>query len=105
MNTIAVTTIGVQELKEIIETIIESKLSIYLKKGSQFATDDSEQELITRNEVAKKLRISLPTLSMLTKSGAIKGYRVGRRVLYRWGEVKNALPQIEYLKYKRKDLK
>jgi excisionase family DNA binding protein len=105
MNTIAVTTIGVQELKEIIESTIESKLSIYLKQESQLTLDDSEQELITRNEVAKKLRISLPTLSTLTKSGTIKGYRIGRRVLYKWSEVKNALPEIGYFKYKRKDLK
>jgi excisionase family DNA binding protein len=103
MKDITVVTIGVEELKEIITHLIESKLSPVIAQSSQHK--ESENELITREETAKKLRISLPTLGELTKAGFIKGYRIGRRVLYKWGEVENDLQQINYTKYQRKDLK
>lgn len=105
MNIVTVTTIGIEELKQIIEDSIENKLSIYLNKNTEIIPEVFEQELITRKELAKKLRISLPTLNTLTKSGTIISYRVGRRVLYKWNEVNLSLQKINYSKYKRKDLK
>lgn len=103
MKDIAVVTIGVDELREIITTIIDLKLTPIVESSSQ--VQKTIDELITRRELIKKLHISLPTLGELTKSGIIKSYRVGRRVLYNWEEVKNNLQQANYTKYQRKDLK
>lgn len=103
MKDIAVITIGIEEFKEIINNIIDCKLTPLLEQSSQVSEENAE--LITRQELAKKLHISLPTLAELTKSGAIKGYRIRRRILYNWYEVKNDLQQINYQKYHRKDLK
>ena len=58
-------------------------------------------ELLTRNETAKYLGVSLPTLNDWTKTGKVKGYRIGGRVRYKKVDVLNALHQIETFKYKR----
>ena len=55
----------------------------------------------TRKQVASKLHISLPTLNELTKTGALTGYKIQGRVLYKWDEVDKALIRIESNKYKR----
>lgn len=103
MKDITVVTVGLEELKEIITHVIDAKLTPVVRQS--ILREDIDDELITRQETAKKLHISLPTLSELTKGGFIKGYRIGRRVLYKWQEVKNDLQQINYQKYHRKDLK
>lgn len=41
-----------------------------------------EPILLTTDELAKKLRITPPTLRKALKSKGIKGYRVGRAVRY-----------------------
>jgi excisionase family DNA binding protein len=56
---------------------------------------------LTKGETAARLRLSLPTLQRLTASGTLKGYRIGRRVLFRTDEVEEALKSIGTLKYKR----
>jgi excisionase family DNA binding protein len=42
---------------------------------------------LTRDEVAAKLRVSLPTLHKYEKNGLIKGQRIGRRVVFSEGEI------------------
>ncbi len=56
-----------------------------------------KDKYITRREVADKISISLPTLNEYTKTGKLKAYRIGGRVLYKESEVEAAL--IE--KYRR----
>lgn len=55
----------------------------------------------TREEVAKLLKITLPTLNFYTKRGIIKGSRLGTRVLYDEESVKQAVKEIPAQKYKR----
>jgi excisionase family DNA binding protein len=55
----------------------------------------------TREEVANILHISKPTLNNLTKTGVLKAYRVGSRVLYNLAEVEESLTRINTNKYKR----
>ena len=52
-------------------------------------------ELLTRQQTAERLKISLPTLNELTKNGKITGYRIGNRVRYKAIEVQQALTQIK----------
>lgn len=102
-DNIAVITIGVDELKEIMSNMLDSKLTSLL--AQPLNSSQSEDQLITRKELAERLYMSLPTVSELTKSGKITGYRIGRRILYKWQEVINNLQQANYTKYQRKDLK
>jgi hypothetical protein len=55
----------------------------------------------TRQEVAKAIHVSLPTLNSLTKYGILQGYRLGGRILYKWDEIDSALTQVETLKYRK----
>ncbi|GAB3509826.1 hypothetical protein GCM10027341_47370 [Spirosoma knui] len=59
------------------------------------------ENLSTRQKTAKQLNISLPTLDDYTRRGIIRGYRVGRRVLYRPEDVEAALTEINSIKYQR----
>ncbi|HLN22112.1 MAG TPA: helix-turn-helix domain-containing protein [Bacteroidales bacterium] len=59
------------------------------------------QEYITKQEAAEKLRSSLPTIQRLIKSGKIKAYRFGRRVLFKSDEIESCLQEVAALKYKR----
>jgi len=54
------------------------------------------QEYITRQETAKFLRISLPTLRAWTISGRLKSYRIGSRVRYRKSEVIASLKELPF---------
>jgi hypothetical protein len=57
----------------------------------------------TRKEVAKELKISLPTLNELTKTGIIKSYRISGRVLYKWEEVMLAVTEVKTSKYRHNE--
>lgn len=56
---------------------------------------------LTKQEVADKLRLSLATVKRMTTDGSIKGYRVGRRLLFKSDEIEASLTKIQALKYKR----
>ena len=58
--------------------------------------------ILTRQEAARMLNVSLPTLHFWTKEGIVKGTRIGSRVRYRLTDIEAALVDIESLKYKRK---
>lgn len=53
----------------------------------------------TRKEVAKQLKISLPTLNDWSKRGLIKSYMIGGRVLYKANEIEQSLNQVKTVKY------
>ncbi|MEO6303779.1 MAG: helix-turn-helix domain-containing protein, partial [Bacteroidia bacterium] len=46
-----------------------------------------EDKLLSRKEIAKYLKISLPTLNDWTKKGLVSSYRIGSRILYKKSEV------------------
>ena len=56
---------------------------------------------ITRQEAAGILHITLPTLLAWTLDGKVKGYRIGRRVLYKKNEVEQAVIAISINKKTR----
>lgn len=78
-----------EELKSIIKLAIKD----YLSESITNQMDD----LLTRKEAAKILRISLPTLNYWTKKGIIKAKRINSRVRYSESDVKAALQN--YNKY------
>lgn len=52
-------------------------------------------KLFTRREAANELRISLPTLKKHTKTGKVKAYRIGGKVMYRADELAASLKKIK----------
>lgn len=104
MENTVLTAISFEELQNKFAEIVEDKIKNLLTTNFK-QEEDSSKQYATREEVSKRLRISLPTLNTLTKDGIIKSYRIGRRVLYKWEEVEGILQEISATKFKRKDLK
>ncbi len=60
------------------------------------ATPQLENEFITRDEVCKLLNFNKTTLHTHTRSGKLKSYGIGNRVLYRRCEVLEAVKPINH---------
>lgn len=105
MENVVITAIPLADLKIEFAKIVEDKIKNLLAENSR-QEQNNREKFATRQEVAERLRISLPTLNSLTKKGVIKGYRLSgsRRVSYKWEEVESVLQEINTTKYKRKDL-
>lgn len=95
MNNLILSQIPINELTDIISETI--------KKELQNISPEPEPvpEFITRNEAAKMLGITLPTLHEWTKKEIIKGYRISTRIRYKKSEILEAVKQIHTLKYGR----
>lgn len=77
--------ITTEEFFEKIESIIDKKLEE--KLAQQNLKKDLTNRYITREEVSKLLRISLPTLTDWCKIGIVKSYKIGNRVLFKEFEI------------------
>ena len=95
MQTLQIQNLEVKELQELIENSVKNVLEQTVSKK------EPETELLTRNEVAKMLQISLVTLTEWIKQGKIPALRIGTRVRFKKGEVLNSLKEIQTLKYGR----
>lgn len=104
MENVVFTAIPLHELEHKFAQIVEDKIKNLLSENTRNYENIKEQ-YATRHEVSKRLRISLPTLNTFTKQGILNGYRMGRRVLYKWDEVEAVLQEITSTKYKRKDFR
>ena len=79
----------------LIEKITEA---IYQKLTSEQVTKKKDQ-LLTRQQAAKMLQVSLPTLNIWTKNGIIQARRINSRVRYFSADIDLALQN--YNKYGR----
>jgi excisionase family DNA binding protein len=93
MTAVTITQITPPEL----QSIIEASLIKILSQGKTFIAPESG-DLITRQEAAGLLHITLPTLLTYTLSGRVNGYRIGRRVLYKKSEILDAVTLISTTK-------
>ena len=96
MGQILVSGITVNELLSQVEQLIDAKFSIFPKK------ENDQPEYLSRKEVAKLLKITLPTLHDWTKLGFLKSYKMGSRVLYKLSEVKETLEKAQTYKHKKR---
>ncbi len=94
-NAILIQNMNTDELKSLIGEAVENKLQSFNPKPQP------KEKYLTRHETAKALRVSLPTLNVLTKTGKIAGYRIGGRVLYKETDVDTSLKQIVTSKFRR----
>ena len=93
-NSTLIQNVSAEELTENIRTIIREELSTLNLKNPA-------PRYLSRLEVAELLKISLPTLNEYTRTGVIKGCRVGSRVLYDEAQIREAVKEIPSLKYRR----
>lgn len=89
METIQIQNITVGELREMISETLAETLT---KKEEKKPTGP---EYFTRAQVKDLLHVSFPTLNELTRTGKIKGYKIGGRVLYKANEIEAALISIQ----------
>lgn len=89
-----------------IENLTQDDLTAIIRNAvrDELAGVQPEQKpaFLTRAEAATMLHLTLPTLHAYTKSGVIKGRKVGRRVLYSEEDIKAAVQDIPTLKYSRR---
>lgn len=93
-NSILIQNLTADELFDNLRSVIREELSLISPKELQ-------PQYLSRHEVATLLKISLPTLNEYTRTGIIKGSRIGTRILYAEADVKEAVKAIPTLKYRR----
>lgn len=94
MDNLILTTIPEKDFLELISTAIRSEMATFQSQVSEPAQD----EYLTRKQTASKLQVSLVTLHQWTKTGTLKGYRIGARVRYKLIEVEHALKAMRTIK-------
>lgn len=62
---------------------------------------DESISYLSRKEVCKLLKISMPTLSKYYQMGIIKGMRVGSRILFTEEGIRDALKEIPNQRFRR----
>lgn len=100
-----------KEMKDVFEDILGRKLGDCTIggciDGEEFSLSDFQkpkksienaprEKYLTRGEVARFLKISLPTLHRYTKDSILKSYRIGGKVRYKLEEVENALKERNF---------
>lgn len=97
MTQILLNGISLDEFKKLLIETLESRFKVNEVQSKV----QSNQKYLSRVEVAKLLKISLPTLNEWTKIGHLQSYRIGNRVLYKTEEIDESLSKVMNLKYKR----
>jgi hypothetical protein len=93
------TEVTLEELKEVFRECMKEEMQIFQRPPP---TPPPEDGLFTPNQTAKKLGISLPTLSKWKKLGLIDFCRVGiRSIRYKSSAIEKALRSVK--KYGRLD--
>ncbi|MEB8328315.1 helix-turn-helix domain-containing protein [Flavobacteriaceae bacterium KMM 6897] len=85
-----------EDLPKAMETVLEKITSIQqeledIKKNLQ---PKEPMELLTREETAEYLKISLSTLWHWSKRGILSSYGIGNRVFYKRSEIESSLIRI-----------
>jgi hypothetical protein len=90
MENLILTKITAEELSQMITNAVnEAVKNINIEQPIT-----PSQELLSRKEVADKLKISLVTLNDWTKKGIVNSYAIGGRILYKASEINKKLTKI-----------
>ena len=90
MNQIFLNGITLQQLAEALAPLLQPQ------QGKQSEQTEPENEFVTRDEVCKLLSFNKTSLWKHTKSGKLKSYGIGNRVLYNRAEVLEAVKPINH---------
>jgi hypothetical protein len=81
---------------------IKQMIREVLSETKEHTATPSETRFLTRHQVCELLHISLTTLDSYSKKGAIKGSRIGTRILYASDDIHKAVREMPNLRYSRK---
>lgn len=84
-NLLIVEQITIKELQDKINAAVQNGMRVRPPQREDEAT--SSGRLLTRDEAAKALRISVPTLQRRVKDGTLKPLRIGSRTLFRQRDI------------------
>ncbi|MBJ6369515.1 helix-turn-helix domain-containing protein [Snuella sedimenti] len=93
MGKIEINNFNVEDLEQAIKNVLHETVIKSVKE--QISPNKKFISLFSREETAKTLCISLPTLNEWTKSGIIKAFRIGNRVLYKLEDINAALKEVK----------
>lgn len=97
MQNVIFSQVPIEDLQGMIEGAVQRTMDQWLNKESQQTKGD---ELVTRQEAANLLGISLPTLHHYSKHGVVPAYRIGSRVRFKKTELLDCLKKVQTLKYR-----
>lgn len=87
MNQIFLNGITIEQLAELLKPLVQSQISNHLQ---------TENVLLTREEVCTLLSFNKTSLWKHTKSGKLKSYGIGNRVYYKRNEVLEAVKPLNH---------
>ncbi|MDB4107029.1 helix-turn-helix domain-containing protein [Bacteroidia bacterium] len=74
-----------------LRNIIQSSVAEALESLREELKTISVSQKLTRQQVKDEFHLSFPTILKFEKQGRLKGYRIGRRVLFERSEVEASL--------------
>lgn len=92
MNNIQINNFSIKDLEQAIRNVLNEKV---IQGVSEKILHEKHLNFFSREQTAKMLCISLPTLNQWTKQGIVKAYRISGRVLYKLEDINEALVEIE----------
>lgn len=91
MNSIQFTQIEPQQLTEEIATAVKGQLQNFFNEFKHLQPD----EWLTREDVAKLLKVSISTINNWKKAEKLISYGIGNRVYFRRSEVERCLQPLK----------
>ena len=91
-NSILLQNLSVEELQELIGSTVKTNLAELQK---ELTSNEFTEELLTREETCKFLKIDSSTLWSWTNKGKVKAYGIGARRYYKRSELLNGLTQLK----------
>ena len=83
-NAILINNVSPEKIEKLIDSIITKRFSILSK---EFKNISNQDELLTRDETCKFLKIDSSTLWSWTNKGKVKAYGIGSRRYYKKNEL------------------
>lgn len=97
-NSIILQNVSLSDIEALVSKVIDDKIKSISPTPTNVAS-----KLLTRQETAKLLKISLPTLDNWTNAGLIKAKRIGTRIRYIYTDVEAAIKDMSSIKYSRRN--
>ena len=91
-NAILLQTLTVEQLQQLIGTSVRNGI---LELQKEIQTKDNSEELMTRDETCKLLKIDSSTLWAWTNNGKVKAYGIGARRYYKKSEIMECLTLLK----------
>ena len=96
-NSIILQNVSLSDIEALLSKVIDEKI-----KSINPEQKNTVSKLLTRQETARLLKISLPTLDDWAKTGLIRAKRIGTRTRYAYADIEAALKDLPNTKYSRR---